>query len=54
MEKEIVSNLPRTLTEFLRSEQPEDRFKYEWNDSELIRFTGLNKKQIGVYNLPNK
>jgi Uma2 family endonuclease len=44
--------IPRTLEEFMAWE-PEDGFKYEWNDGELIKFTGINKKQIKVYDILN-
>jgi Uma2 family endonuclease len=54
LEKENTSVLPRTLAEFKLWEQPEDGYKYEWNDGELIRFTGMNKKQIGIFNLLNR
>ena len=50
IEKNIVS-IPRTLAEFIAWEQPEDGFKYEWNDGELIKFTGMNKKQVKIYDL---
>jgi Uma2 family endonuclease len=49
LEKEVKSALPRTLAEFINWEQPEDGFKYEWNDGELIKFTGMNKKQAFIY-----
>ena len=42
--------LPRTLEEFLVWE-PEDGFKYEWNDGELIRFTGMDKRQIFIFDV---
>lgn len=48
VEKENVLNLPRTLAEFMLWE-PNDGFKYEWNDGELIKFDGMNKKQIRIY-----
>lgn len=41
-DKEIVT-FPRTLDEF-QTWEPNDGFKYEWNDGELIKFTGINKK----------
>lgn len=37
-DKEIVT-FPRFQTW-----EPNDGFKYEWNDGELIKFTGINKK----------
>lgn len=47
------STLPRTLEEFLTWE-PEDGFKYEWNDGELIQFTGMKKRQYYIYAILNK
>ncbi len=38
-----ISTLPKTLAEFLEWE-PEDGFKYEWNDGELIQFNGMDRK----------
>ncbi len=46
----IITTLPRTLQEFLLWE-PEDGFKYEWNDGDLIQFTGMNKNQLYIYDL---
>ena len=44
--------MPRTLAEFLVWEQDQnDGFKYEWNDGELIKFSGMNKKQLYIYDL---
>ncbi len=45
--------LPRTLEEFLVWE-PEDGFKYEWNDGELIKFTGMKKRQYYIYDVLNR
>jgi Uma2 family endonuclease len=45
-----ISELPKTLAEFMIWE-PNDGFKYEWNDGELIKFTGMNKKQLYIYDL---
>ena len=50
VEKEIKSELPRTLAEFMIWE-PEDGYKYEWNDGELIKFSGMNKKQVKIYDI---
>jgi len=47
-----VNQLPRTLDEFLVWE-PNDGFKYEWNDGELIKFTGMKKKQYYIYDVLN-
>lgn len=44
--------LPRTLDEFLNWE-PEDGYKYEWNDGELIRFSGMKKKEYYIFDLLN-
>jgi Uma2 family endonuclease len=48
IEKQIQTNTPRTLAEFMLWE-PEDGYKYEWNDGELIRFIGMNRKQVFIY-----
>jgi Uma2 family endonuclease len=48
-----LKQLPRTLEEFLVWE-PNDGFKYEWNDGELIKFTGMKKKQYYIYTILNK
>ena len=39
--------LPTTFEEFLRFE-PVDGFKYEWNDGELIRFSGMKRKHLRI------
>lgn len=44
------STSPHTLEEFLTWE-PEDGFKYEWNDGELIQFTGMKKRQYYIYDI---
>lgn len=49
---EEKSVLPRTLAEFLAWE-PEDGFKYEWNDGELIKFNGMKKKEYYIFDLLN-
>ena len=41
-------SIPTTLAEFQIWES-EDGFKYEWNDGELIKFVGLNKRTIYIY-----
>lgn len=46
--------LPKTLEEFIEWEQPNDGFKYEWNDGELIKFEGMNKKQLFIFTVLNK
>ncbi|GHB71248.1 Uma2 family endonuclease [Persicitalea jodogahamensis] len=45
--------LPQTLDEFLAWE-PNDGFKYEWNDGEIIRFTGMNKEQAFICGVLNR
>ena len=43
---------PQTLEQFLDWE-PTDSYKYEWNDGELIRFSGMKKKQYYIYDVLN-
>jgi len=50
--KNEILELPKTLAEFMLWE-PEDGFKYEWNDGELIKFTGMNRKQLYIYEVLN-
>lgn len=45
--------LPQTLAEFMDWE-PNDGFKYEWNDGELIRFIGMKKKEYYIPVLLNR
>ena len=45
-----IQSVPKTLAEFLNWE-PNDGFKYEWNDGELIKFIGMNKKQVYIYDV---
>lgn len=45
--------LPQTLDEFVDWE-PTDGFKYEWNDGEIIRLSGMKKKQYFIYNILSK
>lgn len=47
------STVPHTLDQFLDWE-PTDGFKYEWNDGELIRFSGIKKKQYYIYSILSK
>jgi Uma2 family endonuclease len=54
VEKDIKSELPRTLAEFMVWEQPNDGYKYEWNDGELIQFSGMDKRQVKIYKVLNK
>ncbi len=53
IEKEQIA-IPRTLAEFIDWEQPEDGFKYEWNDGELIKFTGMNKTHLKLIRILNR
>lgn len=48
-----INQLPKTLEEFLEFE-PNDGFKYEWNDGELIKFIGMNKTQLYIYGILTK
>lgn len=48
-EKETL-NIPRTFEEFMNWESS-DGFKYEWNDGELIKFTGMKQQQWYVYDI---
>jgi Uma2 family endonuclease len=48
-----ISVLPKTLSEFMDWE-PNDGFKYEWNDGELIKFTGMNKNQVYLFGVLSK
>lgn len=48
-----ISTLPTTLEEFMVWES-EDGFKYEWNDGELIKFVGMNRKQVFIYEALNQ
>ena len=45
-----TAQLPRTLEEFLTWES-NDGVKYEWNDGELIKFTGMRKEQLYIYDV---
>ncbi len=49
---EVIAALPRTLAEF-QIWEPNDGFKYEWNDGELIKFTGMDKRQVYIYDTLN-
>jgi Uma2 family endonuclease len=52
VKEEVIASLPRTLAEF-ENWEPNDGFKYEWNDGELIKFTGMNKLQVKIYDVLN-
>ena len=47
-----TTQLPRTLEEFSNWEYT-DHAKYEWNDGELIKFTGMKQQQWYVYKVLN-
>jgi Uma2 family endonuclease len=48
-----ISTLPATLEEFMAWES-EDGFKYEWNDGELIKFVGMNRKHFRIFTKLNR
>ncbi len=50
---QTINELPRTLEEFSEWE-PNDGYKYEWNDGEIIRFTGMKKEQLYIYDHLNQ
>ena len=45
-----IPTVPRSLEEFINWEAT-DGFKYEWNDGELIQFTGMKKRQYYVFDI---
>ncbi|MPR33829.1 Uma2 family endonuclease [Salmonirosea aquatica] len=45
-----TETLPQSLETFLDWE-PNDGFKYEWDDGEIIQFTGMNKEQAYIYGI---
>jgi len=45
---QTTETLPRTLEEFIDWE-PNDGFKYEWNDGGIIQFTGMKQEQYYIY-----
>ncbi len=47
-----IDQLPRTMAEFADWE-PNDGFKYEWNNGELIKFIGMKQQQWYVYEMLN-
>ncbi len=49
---QITETLPRTLEEFIDWE-PNDGFKYEWNDGEIIQFNGMKREQYYIYDKLN-
>ena len=32
---------------------PYDGFKYEWNNGEIIKFAGMNRKQLFIFDVLN-
>lgn len=48
-----TDTLPQSLEAFLDWE-PNDGFKYEWDDGEIIQFTGMNKEQAYIYGILSK
>ncbi|GAA4398005.1 hypothetical protein GCM10023187_08060 [Nibrella viscosa] len=52
MVQSSASTHPQTFEEFLNWE-PMDGYKYEWNDGEIIRFSGMKKKQYYIYDVLN-
>jgi Uma2 family endonuclease len=49
VQAKLEYSIPTTLAEF-EVWEPEDGYKYEWNDGELIKFEGMNKLQLYIYN----
>jgi Uma2 family endonuclease len=47
-----TETLPNSLAEFM-DWNPEDGYKYEWNDGELIQLEGMNKNQVYIYEVLN-
>ena len=45
VETTVTNQLPTTLVEFEQWE-PNDGFKYEWNDGELIKFEKMKRKHL--------
>ncbi|MFZ4647752.1 MAG: Uma2 family endonuclease [Gemmataceae bacterium] len=48
-----VLALPQTIEQFMDWE-PVDGYKYEWFDGQLIRFSGMKKKQYYLYAILNR
>ena len=48
-----IAALPKTLAEFILWKPEDGLNKYEWNDGEIIKFTGMNKKQLYIYEALN-
>ncbi len=51
--QENITQLPSTLEEFMEWEYPNDGYKYEWNNGEIIKFTGMNRKQLFIFDVLN-
>jgi Uma2 family endonuclease len=47
-----IASIPKTLDEFINWE-PNDGYKYEWNDGELIQFTGMKRKHLRLIQILN-
>ena len=45
-----ISDIPKSLSEFIEW-VPNDGYKYEWNDGEIIKFTGMNKTQVYIFEI---
>lgn len=54
IQKNNTIYVPKTMEEFIAWEQPDDGFKYEYNDGQLIKFEGINKKQLFIFTVLNK
>ena len=52
MQQTTAPAFPQTFDEFLTWE-PVDGYKYEWKDGEMIRFSGMKKKQYYIYDVLN-
>lgn len=48
MVQESTTTIPRSLEEF-KNWNPQDGFKYEWHDGEIIKFEGMKKKEFYIY-----
>ncbi|MFN3850505.1 MAG: Uma2 family endonuclease [Spirosomataceae bacterium] len=58
MQKNMIESvkkavLPTTLEEF-ENWEPNDGFKYEWNDGELIKFEGMKRKHLKLVKILNR
>ena len=54
MVAEIINSIvPKTLAEF-ENWEPNDGFKYEWNDGEIIKFDGMNRKHLYLISILNE